>query len=136
MRNIKQQLKVNMAGQQGIYVSPPNITPNRDAGRTDKQARWLVRNRILWRLKGMVIPYSNEKGVLTSEEKAKLDKAFELIREVTNNSVEFSRKLGFNAVKRCRMCNRPAVEGQEYCKKHLEEYGEYISGREDGVHTT
>lgn len=109
-----------MAGQQGIYVSPSNITPNRDVGRTDKQARWLVRNRILWRLKGMVRPYSSERGVLTLEEQVKLDKAFELIKEVTDNSIESSRKLGFNAVKRCRMCNRPAVEGQEYCKKHLE----------------
>lgn len=125
-----------MAGQQGIYVSPSNIVPNRDVGRTDKQARWLVRNRILWRLKGMVNPYNGQRGVLTYDEQVKLDRAFELIREVTNNSIESSRKLGFNAVKRCRMCNRPAVEGQEYCKKHLEEYGEHISRREDGVHST
>lgn len=93
---------------------------------TEKQLKWQKRNRILWRLKGMIIPINSD--VLTPIECDKLYKAFCLIREVIANSVESSIELGFNAKKRCSFgcCGKPVVEGSEYCKKHKE----YIDERE------
>ena len=87
---------------------------------TEKQLRWQKRNRILWRLKGMVMPF--DKDVLTPLEYNKLHTAFGLIKEVVNNSVESSIELGFNAKKRCSFgcCRKPVVEGSEYCKEHKE----------------
>lgn len=63
---------------------------------TEKQLRWQKRNRILWRLKGMVgFPF--EEGVLTPLENDRLNTAFGIIRGVIQDSVESSIELGFNA---------------------------------------
>lgn len=86
---------------------------------TEKQLRWQKRNRILWRLKGMVgFPF--EEGVLTPLENDRLNTAFSIIRGVIQDSVESSIELGFNAKKRCYLCGKPVVEGSEYCKEHEE----------------
>lgn len=78
---------------------------------TEKQLKWQKRNRILWRLKGMVgFPF--EEGVLTPLENDRLNTAFGIIRGVI--------QLGFNAKKRCHFCGKPVVEGSEYCKEHKE----------------
>ena len=83
---------------------------------TEKQLRWQKRNRILWRLKGMVgFPF--EEGVLTPLENDRLNTAFGIIRGVIQDSVESSIELGFNAKKRC-FCGKPVVDGSEYCKEH------------------
>lgn len=84
---------------------------------SEKQLRWQKRNRILWRLKGMVgFPF--EGGVLTPLENDRLNTAFNIIREVIQDSVKSSIELGFNAKKRCPICGKPVVEGGEYCKEH------------------
>lgn len=85
---------------------------------TEKQLRWQKRNRILWRLKGMVIPIDTE--VLTPVEVDKLNNAFSIIKSVVGNSTQSSIELGFNAKKRCHFCGKPVVEGSEYCKEHKE----------------
>lgn len=51
---------------------------------TEKQLRWQKRNRILWRLKGMVMPIDTE--VLTPVEVDKLNNAFSIIKSVVDNS--------------------------------------------------
>lgn len=72
---------------------------------TEKQLKWQKRNRILWRLKGMVgFPF--EKGVLTPLENDRLNTAFSIIRGVIQDSVESGIELGFNAKKRCPFCGR------------------------------
>ena len=101
--------------QQGIYVGPTNTSPNRDRHPTDKQKRWRIRNSILWRLKGMTIPYYTGTGILTSVEEEKLTQAFSLIREVVGNSTQSSRELGFNAVERCRCCGKPSTHEGGLC---------------------
>lgn len=85
---------------------------------TEKQLRWQKRNRILWRLKGMVIPIDTE--VLTPVEVDKLNNAFSIIKSVVDNSTQSSIELGFNAKKRCHFCGKPVVEDSEYCKEHKE----------------
>lgn len=82
----------------------------------EKQLKWQKRNRILWRLKGMV-GFSFEEGVLTPLENDRLNTAFSIIRGVVQDSVESSIELGFNAKRRCLLCGKPVVEGSEYCKK-------------------
>ena len=83
---------------------------------TEKQLRWQKRNRILWRLKGMVMRIDRE--VLTPVEVDKLNNAFSIIKSVVDNSTESSIELGFNAKKRCHFCGKPVVEGSEYCVEH------------------
>lgn len=83
---------------------------------TEKQLRWQKRNRILWRLKGMVIPIDTE--VLTPVE---ADNASSIIKSVVDNSTQSSIELGSNAKKRCHFCGKPVVEGSEYCKEYMEE---------------
>lgn len=102
--------------KQGIYVGSTNNSPNRDRQPTDKQKRWRIRNNILWRLKGMTIPYYAGTGILTPVEVEKLTQAFSLIREVVGNSTQSSRELGFNAVERCRICGKPVYKNG-LCKK-------------------
>ena len=59
---------------------------------TEKQLRWQKRNRILWRLKGMVgFPF--EEGVLTPLENDRLNTAFGIIRGVIQDSVKSSIEL-------------------------------------------
>lgn len=70
----------------------------------EKQLRWQKRNRILWRLKGMVIPIDTE--VLTPVEVDKLNNAFSIIKSVVDNSTQSSIELGFNAKKRCHFCGK------------------------------
>ena len=87
---------------------------------TEKQLKWQKRNRILWRLKGMVgFPF--EEGVLTPLENDRLNTAFGIIRGVIQDSVESSIELGFNAKKRCHFCGKPAVtidkNGHYVCEK-------------------
>lgn len=101
--------------QQGIYVGPTNTSPNRDRHPTEKQKRWRIRNSILWRLKGMTIPYYTGTGILTPVEEEKLTQAFSLIREVVGNSTQSSRELGFNAVERCRCCGKPSTHEGGLC---------------------
>lgn len=93
--------------QQGIYAGPNNISPNRDRQPTEKQEKWRIRNRVLWRLKGMVNPVNYT--VCTPVEIDKLNRAFQLISEVCRDSVNSSIELGFNAVKRCKYCGKPAT---------------------------
>lgn len=102
--------------KQGIYAGPVNNSPNRDRQPTEKQRKWRARNNILWRLKGMSIPYYTGTGILTPVEIEKLTQAFSLIREVVNNSTQSSRELGFNAVERCRICGKPVYKNG-LCKK-------------------
>ena len=85
---------------------------------TEKQLRWQKRNRILWRLKGMVMPIDTE--VLTPVEVDKLNNAFSIIKSVVDNSTQSSIELGFNAKKRCPYCGKPVVEGSKYCAEHKE----------------
>lgn len=101
--------------QQGIYGGPVNVSPNRDRQPTEKQRKWRARNNILWRLKGMSIPYYSGTGILTSVEVEKLTQAFSLIREVVSNSTQSSRELGFNAVERCRYCGKPSTHEGGLC---------------------
>lgn len=101
--------------QQGIYTGPVNTSPNRDRQPTEKQRKWRARNNILWRLKGMSIPYYSGTGILTSVEVEKLTQAFSLIREVVSNSTQSSRELGFNAVERCRYCGKPSTHEGGLC---------------------
>lgn len=101
--------------QQGIYVGPANTSPNRDRQPTDKQKRWRIRNSILWRLKGMTIPYYTGTGILTPVEVEKLTQAFSLIREVVGSSIQSSRELGFNAVERCKYCGKPSTHEEGLC---------------------
>lgn len=101
--------------QHGIYVGPANTSPNRDRQPTEKQKRWRIRNSILWRLKGMSIPYYTGTGILTPVEEEKLTQAFSLIREVVSNSTQSSRELGFNAVERCRYCGKPSTHEGGLC---------------------
>lgn len=82
---------------------------------TEKQKRWQKRNRVLWRLKGMSIPYYSGTGILTPVEVEKLTQAFSLIREVVNDSTQSSRELGFNAVERCRYCGKPSTHEGGIC---------------------
>ena len=82
---------------------------------TEKQERWQKRNRILWRLKGMSIPAYGT-SILTTTEIEKLSQAFSLIREVVKDSTQTSRELGFNAVERCRICDKPVYKNG-LCKK-------------------
>ena len=84
---------------------------------TDKQSLWRRRNNILWRLKGIKIPIDNT--CLTNNEIAHLNIAFHHIRQVIKYSTESSIQLGFNAKKRCKFCGKIAVEGKNYCSKHL-----------------
>ena len=84
---------------------------------TEKQLKWQKRNRILWRLKG-ITGFSFEEGILTPFEINRLNTAFNIIKEVIQNSIESSIELGFNAKKRCPVCGKPVVEGSEYCGKH------------------
>ena len=83
---------------------------------TEKQLKWQRRNRILWRLKGMTMPIDTE--VLTPVEVDKLNNAFSIIKSVVDNSTQSSIELGFNAKKRCPYCEKPVVEGNEYCVEH------------------
>ena len=83
---------------------------------TEKQLRWQKRNRILWRLKGMVMRIDRE--VLTPVEVDKLNNAFSIIKSVVDNSTQSSIELGFNAKKRCHFCGKPVVEGSEYYVEH------------------
>lgn len=83
---------------------------------TEKQLKWQKRNRILWRLKGMVIPIDTE--VLTPVEVDKLNNAFSIIKSVVDNSTQSSIELGFNAKKRCPYCGKPVTEGSIYCREH------------------
>lgn len=70
-----------------------------------KQKRWYERSRILWRLKGIIIPFSG--NVLTTVEIEKLTQAFSLIEEVIKDSTNSSIELGFNAKPRCEYCGKP-----------------------------
>lgn len=101
--------------KQGIYVGPTNNSPNRDRQPTDKQKRWRIRNNILLRLKDMTIPYYAGTGILTPVEVEKLTQAFSLIREVVGNSTQSSRELGFNAVERCKYCDKPSTHEGGLC---------------------
>ena len=101
--------------QQGIYAGPVSASPNRDRQPTEKQRKWRARNNILWRLKGMSIPYYTGTGILTPVEEEKLTQAFSLIREVVSNSTQSSRELGFNAVERCRYCGKPSTHEGGLC---------------------
>lgn len=85
---------------------------------TEKQLRWRYRSHILWRLKGLVGMSSIARNAnLTPSEREKLEKAFDLIREVTDNSTQGSRELGFKAVVRCRYCGKPATSPGQLCDK-------------------
>ena len=54
---------------------------------TEKQLRWRYRSHILWRLKGLAgMSHIAQSINLTPSEREKLNKAFDLIREVTHNS--------------------------------------------------
>jgi hypothetical protein len=92
---------------------------------TEKQLRWRYRSHVLWRLKGLVgMSHIAENINLTPSEREKLNKAFDLIREVTDNSTQGSRELGFKAVVRCRYCGKPATNPNQLCSKcYKEAYG-------------
>ena len=92
----------------------------------EKQLKWQKRNRILWRLKGMV-GFSFEEGVLTPLERNELDTALSIIRKIIRDSTESSIELGFNAKKRC-FCGKPVVEGSEYCVEHKNLVNDNSSG--------
>lgn len=83
---------------------------------TGKQLKWQKRNRIIWRLKGMIMPLDTE--VLTPLEADKLKVASGIIKSVMDNSTQSSIELGFNAKKRCPYCGKPVVEGSKYCVEH------------------
>ncbi len=93
---------------------------------TEKQLKWQKRNRILFRLKGMV-GFSFEEGVLTPLEMNELNTALSIIRKIIRDSVESSIELGFNAKKRC-FCGKPVVEGSEYCVEHKNLVNDNSSG--------
>ena len=77
---------------------------------TNKQIKWRERSSILWRLKGMTIPYNS--NVLTPREKELLRAASTLIKTVCRNSVSSSIQLGFNAKPRCVRCGRVLVNNR------------------------
>ena len=93
---------------------------------TEKQLRWQKRSRILFRLKGMT-GFSFEEGVLTPLERNELNTALSIIRKIIRDSVESSIELGFNAKKRC-FCEKPVVEGSEYCVEHKNLVNDSSSG--------
>lgn len=63
----------------------------------DKQEKWRLRNRILWRLKGISFPLVTEEGILTDSEKTNLRIIMNLRDSIIGDSVENSRDLGFKA---------------------------------------
>lgn len=89
---------------------------------TEKQGRWQERSRILWGLKGMYVVTASSNNVLTATETEKISQAMSLIRDVVDNSTQFSRELGFNAVERCRICGKPVYKNG-LCKKCNESMG-------------
>lgn len=86
---------------------------------TKKQERWQRRSRVLWRLRG-ITGFDLNSGIVTPSERELLTRALDLIKHVVEHSTLSSRQLGFNAKKRCAWCdcNRPALNGSEYCKIH------------------
>ena len=84
--------------QQGIYVSPDNIVPNRDRG--DKQNLYLYVCKYN-------IAYGNGMVLVAARNP---------IRAVVDNSTESSRESGFNAVERCKYCGKPATH-EGLCEK-------------------
>lgn len=82
---------------------------------TEKQKKWTIRNRLLWRLRGTL--RGLDLTVCTQTEVNKILEARRLIDDVLTNSVESSRELGFMAKHRCTVCGKPIEEGQSYCTK-------------------
>lgn len=78
--------------QQGIYVSPNNIVPNRDRG--DKQNLYLYVCKYN-------IAYGNGMVLVAARNPMRADDC---------------RELGFNAVERCKYCGKPATH-EGLCEK-------------------
>lgn len=95
--------------QQGIYVSPDNIVPNRDRGNKQNLYLYVCKYNIAYG-NGMVLVAARNPM-----------RAMEIL-EATNRkddygySVESSRELGFNAVERCKYCGKPATH-EGLCEK-------------------
>lgn len=96
-----------------IYASPDRRTQS-----SPKQLSWRRRVMLLWRIKGMVIPWDVP---MTQGEREKLTQAKNLIEEVVKDFTKNSVTLGFKAVDRCYFCGKPAVtidkNGHYVCEK-------------------
>lgn len=92
-----------------IYANPPRRGFVM-RGVTSKQEMWRKRVNLLWRIKGMIIPMD---APMTETERQKLVHAQVLIKEVVNDFTTSNVTLGFNAVKRCHYCGKPAVNINE-----------------------
>ena len=75
-----------MAGQQGIYVSPNNIVPNRDRG--DKQNLYLYVCKYN-------IAYGNGMVLVAARNPIRAMEILEATNRKVDNSTESSRELGF-----------------------------------------
>lgn len=100
---------------------------------TEKQRRWQIRNRLLWEIRGLaarsnISNVDRSMNVLTSTEVEELKEAFSILGRVVDNSTQSSIELGFNAVKRCRLCGKPVYQ-DDLCKKHFEENESRVYGR-------
>lgn len=100
-----------------IYTSPDRRGYHTSP--SPKQESWRKRVNLLWRIKGMVIPWDVP---MTEEERGKLTQAQTLIQDVVRDFTKNSVALGFNAVDRCYFCGKPAVTIDKYghyvCEKH------------------
>lgn len=96
-----------------IYASPDRGTQS-----SPKQLSWRKRVMLLWRIKGMTIPWDVP---MTQEEREKLTQAKNLIEEIVKDFTKSSVALGFKAVDRCYFCGKPAVtidkSGHYVCEK-------------------
>lgn len=86
--------------QQGIYISPDNIVPNRDRGNKQNLYLYVCKYNIAYG-NGMVLVAARNPM-----------RAMEIL-EATNES---SRESGFNAVERCKYCGKPATH-EGLCEK-------------------
>lgn len=107
-----------------IYASPDRrgyTSPS------PKQLSWRKRVNLLWRIKGIVIPWDVP---MTEEERDKLTQAQNLIKGVISDFTKNSVALGFNAVDRCYFCGKPAVtidrDGHYVCEKCNSKYADNV----------
>lgn len=95
---------------------------------SDKQNKWLIRSKILWRIKGIMI--KPDPSVLTEEEVNMINEINRLVSLINEHSKENSIKLGFNAIERCEIgdCNNKMYYHHpkfgNLCKKHFNELTE------------
>ena len=93
--------------QQGIYISPDNIVPNRDRGNKQNLYLYVCKYNIA---------YGNGMVLVAARNPMRAMEILEATNRKVDNSTESSRELGFNAVERCKYCGKPATH-EGLCEK-------------------